>query len=45
MMTGEKNLFVLLVLTVGEEDEEDEKNEEGRGEARGILDDATCLGS
>ena len=42
MMTGEKNLFVLLVLTVGEEDE---KNEEGRGEARGILDDATCLGS
>ena len=42
MMTGEKNLFVLLVLTVGEEDEEDE---EGRGEARGILDDATCLGS
>ena len=42
MMTGEKNLFVLLVLTVGEEDDEGRL---GRGEARGILDDATCLGS
>ena len=30
MMTGEKNLFVLLVLTVGEEDEEDKENEEDK---------------
>ena len=26
MMTGEKNLFVLLVLTVGEEDKEGEED-------------------